>query len=229
VRLLTPCRSYSHDIISCGKNYNRVRRAICSGFFRNAAKKDPQEGYKCLAEGGGNVYIHPSSSLFNRPPEMVIYHEVVLTTRCVCGVAGNPLTRADTVFLQRVHARGLRHRAKVARRGRSKSKSSSKRCRTSCSRSAPQYFRTADSTQISKRKRQEKVQPLFDKYAEDQGASSALAARRLHPLTTLLSLQMRGVCRASSEPAARRRPSASRAGPLLSVPFAVLAMLHLYY
>jgi len=25
--------------VSCGNNYNRVRMAICSGFFRNAAKK----------------------------------------------------------------------------------------------------------------------------------------------------------------------------------------------
>lgn len=67
---------YSHDIVSCGKNYNRVRRAIVSGFFRNAAKKDPQEGYKTLAEGSSTVYIHPSSSLYQRQPEFLVYHEV---------------------------------------------------------------------------------------------------------------------------------------------------------
>jgi len=38
------------------------------GFFRNAAKKDPNEGYKTLVEGTP-VYMHPSSSLFQRPPE----------------------------------------------------------------------------------------------------------------------------------------------------------------
>jgi ATP-dependent RNA helicase DHX8/PRP22 len=27
------------------------------------------------------VYIHPSSSLFNRAPEWLIYHELVLTTK----------------------------------------------------------------------------------------------------------------------------------------------------
>jgi ATP-dependent RNA helicase DHX8/PRP22 len=42
---------YKLDIVSCGKNYNRVRRAITSGYFRNAAKKDPQEGYKTLLAG----------------------------------------------------------------------------------------------------------------------------------------------------------------------------------
>jgi hypothetical protein len=29
--------------VSCGTNYNRVRMSICSGFFRNAAKKGKLE------------------------------------------------------------------------------------------------------------------------------------------------------------------------------------------
>ncbi|KAJ3061758.1 DEAH-box ATP-dependent RNA helicase prp22, partial [Podochytrium sp. JEL0797] len=71
---------YHQDIVSCGKNHDKVRRAICGGFFRNVAKKDPQEGYKTLVEGTP-VYIHPSSALFNKQPEWVIYHELVLTTK----------------------------------------------------------------------------------------------------------------------------------------------------
>ena len=69
---------YKHELVSCGANYNRIRMAICSGFFRNAAKKDPQEGYKTLVEGTP-VSIHPSSALFQRPPEWCIYYELVLT------------------------------------------------------------------------------------------------------------------------------------------------------
>jgi ATP-dependent RNA helicase DHX8/PRP22 len=69
---------YKHELVSCGTNYNRVRMAICSGFFRNAAKKDPVEGYKTLVEGTP-VSIHPSSALFQRPPEWCIYNELVLT------------------------------------------------------------------------------------------------------------------------------------------------------
>ena len=79
---LTHPNRYKHDIVSAGRDYNRVRKAICSGFFRNAAKKDPQEGYKTLVEGTP-VYIHPSSALFNRNPEWLIYHELILTTRYV--------------------------------------------------------------------------------------------------------------------------------------------------
>ncbi|KAJ2921354.1 hypothetical protein H1R20_g15737, partial [Candolleomyces eurysporus] len=74
---------YKHNILSAGRDYNKVRRAICSGFFRNAAKKDPQEGYKTLVEGTP-VYIHPSSALSKRAPEWLIYHELILTTREYC-------------------------------------------------------------------------------------------------------------------------------------------------
>lgn len=42
-----------------------MRQCILSGFFRNAAKKDPQEGYKTLVEQQ-IVYVHPGSALFNR-------------------------------------------------------------------------------------------------------------------------------------------------------------------
>lgn len=68
------------DIISCGKSTARIQKAICSGFFRNAAKKDPQEGYRTLVDGQV-VYIHPSSALFNRQPEWVVYHDLVMTTK----------------------------------------------------------------------------------------------------------------------------------------------------
>src|SRR5689334_6232103 len=83
LQTLTSTNRYKHDILSAGRDYNRVRKAICSGYFRNAAKKDPQEGYKTLVEGTP-VYIHPSSALFNRNPEWVVYHELVLTTREYC-------------------------------------------------------------------------------------------------------------------------------------------------
>ena len=51
-----------------------------TSFYRNAAKKDPQEGYRTLVDSQ-MVSIHPSSSLFHRQPEWVVYHEVVQTTK----------------------------------------------------------------------------------------------------------------------------------------------------
>ncbi|KIY73554.1 P-loop containing nucleoside triphosphate hydrolase protein [Cylindrobasidium torrendii FP15055 ss-10] len=119
---------YKHDILSAGRDYNRVRMAICSGFFRHAAKKDPQEGYKTLVEGTP-VYIHPSSALFNRNPEWVVYHELILTTREYC----HNVTAIEPKWLVEV---------------------------------APQFFQVADANKISKRKKQEKIEPLFNKYEQ---------------------------------------------------------------
>lgn len=58
---------YHHAIVSCGRDNKKVLKAITAGFFRNAAKKDPQDGYKTLLEGTP-VYMHPSASVFQSPP-----------------------------------------------------------------------------------------------------------------------------------------------------------------
>lgn len=79
-QLLNIMDRHKLDILSCGKATARVQMAICSGFFRNAAKKDPQEGYRTVVDGQV-VYIHPSSSLINIKPEWTVYHELVLTTK----------------------------------------------------------------------------------------------------------------------------------------------------
>lgn len=79
-QLLGIMEKYKQDIMSCGKNYEMVRKAICGGYFRNAAKKDSQEGYKTVVEGTP-VHIHPSSAAFGKQPDWVIYHELVLTSK----------------------------------------------------------------------------------------------------------------------------------------------------
>lgn len=72
-----------HPVISCSRQTELVRRALCAGYFRNAARKETQagaSGYKTLIEGTP-VYLHPSSALFGKSAEWVVYHELVLTTR----------------------------------------------------------------------------------------------------------------------------------------------------
>jgi len=59
------------DVVSCGKDVSKVQRTICSGFFRNAARKDPQEGYKTVVDNQ-TVFVHPSSALFNRQPDWYV-------------------------------------------------------------------------------------------------------------------------------------------------------------
>jgi len=116
------------DIVSCGKNFKRVQKAVVSGFFRNAAKKDPQEGYKTQVDQQ-LVYIHPSSSLFNRQPEWLVYHEVTATTREYM----REITAIDPKWLVEF---------------------------------APEFFKVADPTRMSKRKRMERIEPLYNRYEE---------------------------------------------------------------
>lgn len=79
-QLLGIMEKYHQEVKSANGNYVIVRKAICAGFFRHASKKDPQEGFKTVVESTP-VYIHPSSSLFHKQPEWVVYHELVLTSK----------------------------------------------------------------------------------------------------------------------------------------------------
>lgn len=42
-QLLQIMDRYKLDLVSAGRNFNKIRMAICSGFFFHAARKDPQE------------------------------------------------------------------------------------------------------------------------------------------------------------------------------------------
>jgi len=120
------------DVVSCGKSITRVQKAICSGFFRNAAKKDPQEGYRTLVDSQ-IVAIHPSSSLFHRQPEWVVYHEVVQTTKEYM----HSVTAVDPKWLVEL---------------------------------APAFFKFSDPTKLSNFKKNQRIEPLFNKYEEHKDA-----------------------------------------------------------
>ena len=125
-QLLAIMDRYKLELTSCGRNFTKVRRAIASGFFMHAAKKDPQEGYKTMDEGQV-VYIHPSSSLFNRNPEWLIYHELVLTTKEYM----REIISIEPKWLLEL---------------------------------APRFFQQSNPRALSKRKRQERIEPLYDRF-----------------------------------------------------------------
>lgn len=120
---------HRHPIISCGRDTDKIRQALCSGFFRNTARKDPHEGYKTLTEGTP-VYLHPSSALFGKQAEWVIYHTLVMTTR------------EYMHFTTSIEPKWLVE-------------------------AAPTFFKVAPSDKLSKRKRAERIQPLYNKYASE--------------------------------------------------------------
>ena len=125
-QLVTIMDRYKLDIISSGKNYKKICMAITAGFFTNAAKKHPQEGYLTLVDQNP-VYIHPSSAVFNKNPEWVIYHELVLTTK---EYMRNILV-IDAKWLIEL---------------------------------APNFYSKADPNKMTKAKRMEKIEPLFDRF-----------------------------------------------------------------
>ncbi|KAF8656891.1 hypothetical protein HU200_060453 [Digitaria exilis] len=127
-QLLTIMDRYKLDVVSAGKNFTKIRKAITAGFFFHAARKDPQEGYRTLVENQP-VYIHPSSALFQRQPDWVIYHELVMTTKEYM----REVTVIDPKWLVEL---------------------------------APRFYKGADPTKMSKRKRQERIEPLYDRYHE---------------------------------------------------------------
>ncbi|GAB1316921.1 DEAH-box ATP-dependent RNA helicase prp22 [Madurella fahalii] len=82
-QLVKVMERYHQPIVSCGRETDRVHRALCAGVFRNAARRETEAGtgcYKTIVQGT-QVYMHPSSALFGKQAEWVIYHGLVLTLR----------------------------------------------------------------------------------------------------------------------------------------------------
>ncbi|AMD21931.1 HFR076Wp [Eremothecium sinecaudum] len=67
-------------VVSCHNQLDLIRKSLVFGFFRNAVKRDITAGYKRIVDGT-SVSIHPSSSLFGKEYDYLIYHSLVLTTR----------------------------------------------------------------------------------------------------------------------------------------------------
>jgi ATP-dependent RNA helicase DHX8/PRP22 len=64
-QILDLLQRYKFKIESCNGNTSLIRKTIVSGFFSHAAKKDSKGGYRTLVDDH-QVYIHPSSALFNK-------------------------------------------------------------------------------------------------------------------------------------------------------------------
>jgi len=121
---------YRIPIKSAGSNFTKIRKALCSGFFAQAARRDPSEGYKTLVDNQ-IVYIHPGSSLFHKNPEYLIYHTVVQTSK------------EYMRFVLAIESKWL-------------------------SEVAPAFYKRARPDQLTEWKRQEKIEPLHNKYTPNQ-------------------------------------------------------------
>lgn len=88
---------------SCEYNYDTVRKAICSGYFINAAKVKGIGDYVNMRTGVP-CKLHTSSAILclGYIPEYVVYHELVMTSReymnCVTAVDPNWLAEMGPMF-----------------------------------------------------------------------------------------------------------------------------------
>ncbi|XP_047172145.1 pre-mRNA-splicing factor ATP-dependent RNA helicase DEAH10 [Vigna umbellata] len=82
------------NLSSCGDDMLQFRRCLAASFFLNAAVKQPEGTYRALASGQV-VQIHPSSVLFRKKPECVIFNELVQTNNKYV----RNLTRVDYLWL----------------------------------------------------------------------------------------------------------------------------------
>ncbi|PLN80916.1 ATP dependent RNA helicase [Aspergillus taichungensis] len=61
-----------------GKPSEQIQRCLTTGYFAHAAKMQPDGTFKTVT-GGLTLYAHPSSLMFNRKADWVIFHEILQT------------------------------------------------------------------------------------------------------------------------------------------------------
>eukprot|EP00955_Chlamydomonas_euryale_P059361 357367-Chlamydomonas_euryale.AAC.3 len=90
-------------IVSCGHDWDVIRKAICSAYFQNAAKfKSVGEYVNCRT--GMPCHLHPSSALYGLgyTPDYIVYHELVMTSKeymqCVTAVEPEWLAEMGPMF-----------------------------------------------------------------------------------------------------------------------------------
>lgn len=69
------------ELVSCGMDWDIIRKCICSGYYHQAARYKGSGEYINLRTNLG-VQLHPTSALYaGHPPDYVVYHELILTSK----------------------------------------------------------------------------------------------------------------------------------------------------
>jgi len=90
-------------LISCGTDWDVIRKCICSGYYHQAAKVKGIGEYINLRTSV-TIQLHPTSALYGLGylPDYVVYHELILTSKeymsCVTSVDPHWLADLGAVF-----------------------------------------------------------------------------------------------------------------------------------
>ncbi|KAF1832960.1 P-loop containing nucleoside triphosphate hydrolase protein [Decorospora gaudefroyi] len=91
------------NLVSCGTDWDVLRKCICSGYYHQAAKVKGIGEYINLRTSV-TIQLHPTSALYGLGylPDYVVYHELILTSReymsCVTSVDPHWLADLGAVF-----------------------------------------------------------------------------------------------------------------------------------
>ncbi|KAJ8249225.1 hypothetical protein GJAV_G00232530 [Gymnothorax javanicus] len=97
------------NLVSCGSDWDIIRKCICAAYFHQAAKLKGIGEYVNVRTGMP-CHLHPTSSLFGMgyTPDYITYHELVMTTKeymqCVTAVDGEWLAELGPMFYSIKHA-----------------------------------------------------------------------------------------------------------------------------
>ncbi|BFZ12702.1 hypothetical protein BsWGS_15741 [Bradybaena similaris] len=91
------------ELISCGTEWDVIRKCICSAYFHQAARLKGLGEY-VNTRTGMPCHLHPTSALFGMgyTPDYIVYHELVMTSKeymqCVTAVDGHWLAELGPMF-----------------------------------------------------------------------------------------------------------------------------------
>jgi hypothetical protein len=78
-QLVAVCRG-ADIALESSRDLDTVRRALAQGLFMNVAQLT-LEGHYVALDSGQHCHLHPQSVLFRRKPEVVVYTEMVHTSK----------------------------------------------------------------------------------------------------------------------------------------------------
>ncbi|ORX41484.1 hypothetical protein BCR36DRAFT_180815 [Piromyces finnis] len=80
-QLIQFCERLKIDVTaSCGHDHEVILKCLLSGFFQNTALRQLDGSYRAIVSGQ-IVYMHPTSVLFGRKPEAIMYNDLILTSK----------------------------------------------------------------------------------------------------------------------------------------------------
>ncbi|XP_048748658.2 pre-mRNA-splicing factor ATP-dependent RNA helicase PRP16-like isoform X1 [Ostrea edulis] len=91
------------ELVSCGNEWDVIRKCICSAYFHQAARLKGIGEYVNVRTGMP-CHLHPTSSLYGMGynPDYIVYHELIMTVKeymqCVTAVDGHWLAELGPMF-----------------------------------------------------------------------------------------------------------------------------------